>query len=385
MAANTKTKNCRRESNRKIRRQTTRLDLVDEILKPTLARLEVRDVVVDTIETSIDALSEVRNSARTLPAENLALVLRCVVDHLLASFGQVLSSCCEELEEPLPQREPHAGAARSMLHRILSDENLHALGESDLFSNGSQQGPALDDAFFERLEKSDRSGAVALDPLARGILEGYLRCFWFVCQNPEENKRHRRRAKRTASLGASIDASGTFKVEKFRSLTQEPVSVNVPTARSIGVGLGITKAMLHVFGKTYEKVVAEKQRTSEARLKKRRGSAADTDWLLALLANSYDLAGGAVRMSWADKEKKDVGGPFARFLFTFWEVLPPAARPRRPQTFARRAKDTVVPKFSAQRRERARLPQPPQIEVWVRRRRRWQIKGRDKGQAGTQN
>jgi len=80
----------------------------------------------------------------------------------------------------------------------------------------------------------------------------------------------------------------------------------------------------------------------DRRADERKGSAADTDWLLTCLAEIYAMAGGRVAISWNDPEKKLVGGPFARFLCTVWGVLPPAGRPKTAQTFARRARDEIA-------------------------------------------
>ena len=188
-------------------------------------------------------------------------------------------------------------------------------------------------------------------------------------------------AKQAGSLAASLKATGVFKDDMWTILnidaktgtnpkdvialleaisssklpprpsrsenqdTQASASATVPTARSVGYGLGVRQPALVVFAGIYKTVA--NRRADEGNVELRRRSAAATDCLLTVLAQTYAVAGGRVAMSWKDPKKKMVGGPFARFLCTVWDVLPPAGRPKTAQTFARRAKDEIVPKFRA--------------------------------------
>ena len=263
-----------------------------------------------------------------------------------------------------PQRGRSSWRNREkIIARAFSAENMHKLGEAHRHRNQSTQRPELDDAFFEKLE----GGQVAFCPLCRGKIEGFIDSFWSARQDRKRDRSQAEQWKRkwrtsvaqqAASLAASIKASGAFEDEMWPVLnmgvspdiiaqldaisvssppprrsetqgSQEFSGVTVPTARSIGYGIGLIIPPLQIFADIYKNEA--KRRTDEVNADKRRGSAADTDWLLMLLAQTYAEAGGSVAMRWVKRDKTRVGGAFAQFLLTVWEVLPLAGRPKSPK------------------------------------------------------
>ena len=134
--------------------------------------------------------------------------LRClrVLDH----SGRV-PSWAEELEYAQRTGVPQTARGRN----IYKPEILHKIGEQ----HRSTSCPDLDDAFFERLEKA---GQIAFCPVKRGVIEGYIHCYWRVRQNPKQDqngaKEWRRNwtsiAKQAGSLAASLKATGIFE-DKF--------------------------------------------------------------------------------------------------------------------------------------------------------------------------
>jgi hypothetical protein len=237
------------------------------------------------------------------------------------------------------------------------------------------------------------------------VIEGYIHCYWRVRQNPKQDlnraKEWRRKwtsiAKQAGSLAASLKATGVFedrfwtilsiranagtnpedviplleaisscKVPPARSSenqdAQPPASATVPTARSVGFALAVFRVFetcgvisRNEIRKLVDIAFADYYKTVPARrADERKGSAADTDWLLTVLAEIYAMAGGRVAVSWNDPEKKIVGGPFTRFLCTIWGVLPPAGRSKTAQTFARRARDEIAKLRASANAERCR-------------------------------
>ena len=111
---------------------------------------------------------------------------------------------------------------------------------------------------------------------------------------------------------AQLDALSISSPPRRRSETQgsqEFSGVTVPTARSIGSGIGLIIPPLQIFADIYRMrrsgEPTKSMRTSAG------GSAADTDWLLMLLAQTYAEAGGRVAMRWVKRDKtRHVGGAF---------------------------------------------------------------------------
>jgi hypothetical protein len=372
-------------------RQPVQGDLIGEIVIPTLANVEARERFLSVLEPLVGVLSAAREHAGTLPGEFLAAFIRDIVNNVLPQARQILSECLEELNEALPGQTI---ASRSNGKRPwLAAEKLHKLGAA--FGNRSTQRPDLDDAFFEKLE----AGHVAFCPLCRGKIEGFIHTYWMVRQDRKSDHSSAKQWKRkwrtgvvqqAASLAASIKASGALEDDLWMLLnigvspdiiatlgaisasspppprhseaegSQEAINTTVQTARGVGYGLGLLIPALDVFADAYKKA---DRRTNEGNARERRGSASDTDWLLKALAETYAIAGGSVAMRWDKRDKKKVEGPFARFLWMVWEVLPPAGRPGRPGTFARRAKDQILPHFSTRDFKRKRCPDCAQIAL----------------------
>ena len=356
-------------------------DLIGEVVIPTLANVEAREHLLRILEPLVSVLSATREHAGTLPGEFLAAFIRDIVNNVLPQARQTLSKCLEELNEALSRQTV---ASRSNGKRPwLAPENLHKLAAA--FGNRSAQRPDLDDAFFEKLE----AGHVVFCPLCRGKIEGFIHTYWMICQDRKGDHQQLERKWRTgvvqqaASLAASIKASGALEDDLWMRLngvspdiiatlgaisassppppkrseadgSQEAANTTVQTARSVGYGLGLLIPALDVFADAYKKVAD--RRAEEGNARERRGSASDTDWLLKALAQTYAIAGGSVAMRWDKRDKTKVEGPFARFLRSVWEVLPPVGRPRRPETFARRAKDQILPQFSTGELKRKRCP-----------------------------
>jgi hypothetical protein len=331
----------------------------------------------------VGVLSAARDHAGTLPGEFLAATIREIVENVLPQARQILPQCLEELQETLQPQTRGFRSSRKKMDHFFAAESLHKLGE--MIGNRSTECPNLDAAFFEKLE----AGHVALCTLCRGKIEGMIHTYWSVCQDKGRAKQWERKwrtgvAQQAAALAASIEASGALDDDLWMRLnfgvspdiistlgaisassppiprrsesdgSQEAANTTVQTALSVGYGLGHLLPALDNFADAYKKVA--EGRAEEGNARQRRGSASDTDWLLKALAQTYAIAGGSVAMRWDKRDKTRVEGPFARFLWQVWEVLPPAGRPVRPETFARRAKDQILPQFSTRDLRRKRCP-----------------------------
>jgi len=350
-------------------RQPVQRDHIDEIVISTLANVEARKHLLSILEPLGDVLSAAREHAGTVPGEFLAAFIRHTVNDVLPQARQMLSEWLEQSQKTLPPQPRAVLSAQK-----ISAESLHKLGEA--FGNRSMQCPDLDDAFFEKLEAGH-----AFCPLCRGKIEGMIDTYWTVCQDKKKNRSRAKQwarkwrtdvAQPAASLAASLKASGALNDELWLLVnsvspevvaqlnaiatstrpppprrnepqgSQEPVASTDLTAWSVGYGLGHLVPALNRFADSHK---IAKQRSNGGNARERRGSADDTDWLLVELANAYAIAGGSLAMRWDKREKTKIVGPFASFLLLVWEVLPPAGRPRKPETWVRRAKDKILPQL----------------------------------------
>ena len=120
----------------------------------------------------VDPSEEIPGKAGT--AEHF---LRCF--RVLAHSRQV-PSWVEELEDAQRTGVPQTARDRN----INDPAMLHEIGEHHRLRICSTSCPDLDDAFFERLETA---GQVAFCPVKRGVIEGYIHCYWRVRQNPKRD------------------------------------------------------------------------------------------------------------------------------------------------------------------------------------------------------
>jgi hypothetical protein len=364
--------------------------------------------LLNFLDEAVAALTTFRETLEEAPLESYQAELDLVVGELAGLLDMSLSAVQQELDAQgelaglldmslsAVQQEPDAqhekGVARApdlaAIHRVLTDDEfLHRSGETYRAGN-RYAGPVaslLDEHFFERLEQA---GEVQLSPWTRGMIKGLILIYWSIREDRSQTKKLQSAwpsvTKQAGLLADSIKSSGALEDENWCRMNlggfppdillgqltaiassrpplslpqdappegQEPANQTNLTDASIGFGYVIVKSALtriSVFNEAWD---AEEKRQSDANdaglegtLKIRRRGAEETDYLLILLAEAYDQAGGNVAVSWANPQKSKVGGPFARFLYVVWEALPPASRPRTQETFARRAKE-ILPKL----------------------------------------